>query len=99
AVLQWAPRNGSDLTDVAVPAGGAALRPLAPVHGRAVSDGAGGLRIGWVRRSRIDPGWRDAVDLPLGEGREAWRVEAVPAVAGAGPWDCAAPSLTLSAAE
>lgn len=98
AVLQWAPRNGSELTEVAVPADGTALRPLAPVHGRVAGDGAGGLQIGWTRRSRADPGWRDHVDLPLGESREAWRVEAVPAVAGAGPWDCATASLSLDAA-
>ncbi|APZ99056.1 hypothetical protein BWQ93_11550 [Sphingopyxis sp. QXT-31] len=99
AVLQWAARNDSATIDVAVPGGGAALRPLAPVHGRAVSDGAGGLLLGWIRRSRVDPGWRDGVDLPLGEGREAWRVAAVPAIPGVGPWDCTAPTLHLAAAE
>lgn len=99
AVLQWAARNGSDTSDVPVPAGAAALRPLAPVHGRAVPDGAGGLTIGWIRRGRVDPGWRDGVDLPVGEGREAWRVTAVPATAGLGPWECTAPVLHLAAAE
>lgn len=99
AVLQWAARNASETSDVPVPAGAAALRPLVPVHGRAVPDGAGGLMLGWIRRSRVDPGWRDGVDLPLGEGREAWRVAAVPAIPGLGPWECAAPVLHLGAAE
>ncbi|MBL8652064.1 MAG: hypothetical protein JNL35_16870, partial [Sphingopyxis sp.] len=99
AVLQWTVRGGTDLTDEPVPGGGAARRPLAPVHGRATGDGAGGMSIAWVRRSRVDPGWRDGVDLPLGESREAYRVAAVPAVAGLGPWDCFAPTLHLTAGE
>ncbi|WP_260582101.1 phage tail protein [Sphingopyxis sp. PET50] len=99
AILQWTARGGSDLDDVAVPGGAAALRPLAPVHGRLRGDGAGGLLVDWIRRSRVDPGWRDGVDLPLGESREAWRVTAVPAATGLGPWDCALPSLHLSPAE
>lgn len=98
AVLQWAPRNASDLTEVAVPGGTAALRPLAPVHGRVTDDGAGGVDVGWVRCSRVDAGWRDAVDLPIGESREAYRVVAVPPVPGVGPWDCSAPGLNLTEA-
>ncbi len=97
AVLQWTVRGGTDLTDAPVPGDAAALRPLSPVHGRRTDDGAGGLWVHWVRRSRVDPGWRDAVDLPLGESREAYRVAAVPAVSGLGPWDCPAPMLHLAA--
>lgn len=99
AVLQWAARSGGETSDVPVPASAAALRPLAPVHPRVVPDGAGGLLLDWIRRSRVDPGWRDGVDLPLGEGREAWRVAVVPAIAGLGPWESTAAGLHLSAAE
>ncbi|HMO76774.1 MAG TPA: phage tail protein [Sphingopyxis sp.] len=99
AMLQWAARGDSALAGEAVPGGAAALRPPAPVHGRAAPDGAGGLLVRWVRRSRVDLGWRDHVDLPLGESREAWRVEALPAVSGVGPWEPAAPELHLGAAE
>lgn len=99
AVLQWAARGGTDLSEEVVPGGAAAMRPLAPVHGRIVGDGAGGMTIRWIRRSRIDTGWRDGVDLPLGEGRAAWRVTSVPVVPGLGPWDCPAPSLSLGPAE
>ena len=99
ATLQWTARGRTEVAEVAVPSGAAALRPLAPVHGRVRDDGAGGRSISWVRRSRVDPGWRDAVDLPLGEGREAYRVTIVPAIAGLGPWECPAPLLHLSAAE
>ena len=99
ATLQWTARGGSEMAEVAIPAGAAALRPLAPVQGHVRDDGAGGRVVSWTRRSRVDPGWRDDVDLPLGEGREAYRVTIVPAVAGFGPWECATPLFHLSAAE
>lgn len=40
----------------------------------------------------------DQVDLPIGEGRELWRVMLVPAVPGLGPWDCTESRLVLDAA-
>lgn len=99
AVLQWVPRGGTIMSEVEVPSVGAALRPLAPVHGRIRSDGAGGAIVGWVRRSRIDAGWRDHVDQPSGESREAWRISLSPSVPGAGPWETASPTLHIGAAE
>ncbi len=98
AVLQWTPRGGTAMTDVVVPGGARALLPLTPVHGRVRPDGAGGIEVGWKRRSRVDTGWRDAVDQPLGESREAWRVILIPAVAGVGPWELGSPLLHLDAA-
>lgn len=98
AILQWARRNGTEMSDVAIAGSAIALRPLAPVHGRAEGDGAGGLTLRWVRRSRADTGWRDGVDLPVGEGRESYHVALVPPVAGVGPWECDAPMLPLAAA-
>src|SRR3546814_4792166 len=88
-MLQWAPRNGSVLTEIEMAAAGQALRPLSPVHAQVRPDGAGGVTIGWTRRSRIDTGWRDHVDQPLGETRELWRVSLVPPVPGVGPWETA----------
>lgn len=81
-----------------VPSAARALRPLSPVHGymRAAADGA--IEARWVRRSRVDLGWRDQVDLPIGEGRELWQVMLVPAVPGHGPWDCTESRLVLDAA-
>lgn len=76
---------------------GRALVPLAPVHGRTRPDGTGGVRAEWTRRSRFDAGWRDGVDLPLGEGREAWRIELDPPVPGIGPWESTAPKLPIDA--
>ena len=51
---------------------GEGLRPLAPVHLRAVADGADTV-LTWVRRTRIDGDeWRE--EVPLGEARELYRV-------------------------
>jgi len=85
------------MTEVAIAAAGAALVPLAPMHGRITPDGAGGVLLGWRRRSRVDTGWRDHVDLPVGEGREAWRISLSPPVAGIGPWERATPDLHIGA--
>lgn len=97
ARLQWARRGDVAMTDLDVPAGGLATRPLSPVHGRVDADGVGGVILSWRRRSRIDPGWRDEVDLPPGEAREACQVRVVPPVAGVGPWECAVPMLAIAA--
>jgi hypothetical protein len=99
AMVQWASRGGAALNEVAVPAAGRALRPLAPVHGRVSPDGAGGAIVRWVRRSRVDNGWRDHVELPLGESREAWRAALAPPAPGIGPWTLASPLLAITADE
>ena len=98
ASVEWARRGGVELVDVPVPSAARALRPLSPVHGylRDAADGA--IEARWVRRSRADHGWRDQVDLPVGEGRELWQVMLVPAVPGLGPWDCTESRLVLDAA-
>ena len=79
-------RIGGDLTMLAIGIGdatpaeatcammGAALTPLSPVHLRADDDGAGGLAVRWVRRSRAGWRWLDGVDAPLGEERERYAV-------------------------
>jgi hypothetical protein len=53
---------------------GNALRPLAPVHLRLRRQG-GDIALSWIRRSRAGFGWLDFVDAPIGEEREAYRVE------------------------
>ena len=55
---------------------GRGLMPLSPVHVRARRDAASGdIAIAWTRRTRIGgDGWA-AVDVPLGEAGEAYRVE------------------------
>lgn len=56
---------------------GLATTPLAPVHGsmQIAADGAIALR--WLRRSRIDSGWRDGVDQILAEDIEQYRVSLI----------------------
>lgn len=54
---------------------GESLRPLSPVALSAVKDGSGDILISWLRRARIDGGWRDEVDIPLMEQSEAYDVE------------------------
>ena len=55
-------------------ASGLGLRPYAPVHLAATSDGAGGHVVTWLRRSRIDGDNWALPDIPLGEAYEAYRV-------------------------
>ncbi|MEM6825123.1 MAG: glycoside hydrolase/phage tail family protein [Pseudomonadota bacterium] len=51
---------------------GIGLRPYAPVHLKARTDGAGDTVLRWVRRTRIDgDGWL-GLDVPLGEERERY---------------------------
>ena len=52
---------------------GAGLRPFAPAHLRARRAG-GDLAVRWVRTTRVGGGDFAAVEVPLGEEREAYRV-------------------------
>jgi hypothetical protein len=52
-----------------------ALKPFSPVHITGTRDGGGNLTIEWVRRTRINGGWQDNVDVPLGEAAEAYEVD------------------------
>jgi hypothetical protein len=54
---------------------GEALRPPSPVHLRAARLPGGDLAINWVRRSRNGWDWLSGSDTPLGEEREAYRLE------------------------
>ncbi|OWY08025.1 host specificity protein [Thioclava sp. F42-5] len=52
---------------------GIGLRPLSPCHLRAGAQG-GDLRLSWVRRTRIGGDDWEALDVPLGEASERYRV-------------------------
>lgn len=54
---------------------GEALRPPSPVHVRAEAQAGGDIAISWTRRSRQGWSWSDGGDAPLGEEREAYRIE------------------------
>lgn len=74
-----------------------ALRPLAPVHVRAVRR-ADGVHVSWIRRSRIGgDGW--AGEMPLGEDGEAYRVDIVSGAAVVRRISCTAPAATYAVAD
>ena len=52
-----------------------ALVPRSPVHGKVEVSEIGDLQISWIRRSRVDLGWRDYVELPTGEDNELYNIE------------------------
>jgi hypothetical protein len=54
--------------------GKTALMPLAPVHLKATRE-TSGIRLTWLRRSRIGADSLEAVDIPLGEDLELYEIE------------------------
>lgn len=81
-----------------IPVEGAALRPPSPVHLNAVASPSGDIQLSWVRRSRQGWAWSEGGDAPLGEEREAYRVN----ISGPGferIIETGAPSCLYSAAE
>ena len=77
---------------------GIGWRPLAPVHGQALT-GPAGLSLRWTRRSRGGWRWDDGADQPLNEEREAYRVEFVRDTITLAQWDCTRPELLLGSEE
>ncbi|MDP5347381.1 MAG: hypothetical protein NWQ32_03185, partial [Paracoccaceae bacterium] len=53
---------------------GIGLKPLAPVHLRAVAAPGGDLHVAWIRRGRIDADAWEAPDIPLGEESESYHL-------------------------
>lgn len=53
----------------------AGLKPYPVVHIGGGRDAQANVTINWVRRTRIDGGWRSGVDVPLGEASESYEVE------------------------
>lgn len=52
------------------------LRPFSPCHVRGVRNRANDdWQLTWVRRTRINGGWHDGVDVPLGENMERYEVD------------------------
>ncbi|WP_444357341.1 GTA baseplate fiber-binding domain-containing protein [Phyllobacterium lublinensis] len=72
--------SGEDFSDqhfsVTTRVGGLrALQPLEPVHVKSQTDSTGDMHVSWIRRGRIDADNWLAPDIPLGEDREAYRIE------------------------
>lgn len=77
---------------------GITLRPLAPVHPRALRLADGALALGWTRRARGAWNWPDEVDAPLVEQAESYRVGLGPVDAPLLAWEVSAPELSIPAA-
>ncbi len=75
-----------------------AIRPLVPVHGSSAVLNDGSVMFRWVRRSRIDAGWRDGVDQLLAEQAEQYRVLLTADGSPVGEWTVPESSVTFSPA-
>lgn len=71
--IEWRARGSEAIGTTIVPAGAAALRPLAPVHGHCSRLADGRLQLRWTPRSRAGARWRDGVDAPAGEAMTRFR--------------------------
>lgn len=78
---------------------GASLRPLPPVHPRALVQADGSLLLCWTRRARGQWGWSDHVDVPLVEETEAYEIGFGPPDAAIRRWQTARPQLELAASD
>ncbi|WP_215229523.1 phage tail protein [Erythrobacter sp. 3-20A1M] len=67
-------RGTSEPIEADVRKPGAGVRPLAPVHTRRSTESDGAVTFSWTRRARGAWLWRDAVDAPLVEERELYRL-------------------------
>jgi hypothetical protein len=76
-----------------------ATTPLAPVHGRSSVAPDGSVNFTWIRRSRIDAGWRDGVDQLMVEESEAYRITAIVNATTVGEWTSNAASFRLTATQ
>jgi hypothetical protein len=92
-------RSHDDVTAVAlaVTPGATALRPLSPVHVKAVRQGDG-IHLSWIRRTRIDgDSW--AAEVPLGEDAEAYVLDILSRATVVRGIACATPSALYANAD
>ncbi len=68
------PVDDGNYVELTHAAGATGLKPYAPVHLRANSDGAGGHAVTWVRRTRVNGDSWEMAEVPLGETAEAYRI-------------------------
>lgn len=86
---------GDDVATATILPDGRGIVPPAPVH---LTIGREGdmLVLAWVRRGRGGWAWRDAVEIPLGEEREAYRVTRIGADGVAVTNEVAEPALRIA---
>lgn len=78
---------------------GLAIKPLPPVHGRAIRNLDGSVDLDWKRRSRLDLGWVNGVDQAQVEGPESYRVALHADAVILKEWTVAAPALHIPETE
>ena len=78
---------------------GFAINPLTPVHGAFTVSSSGSVIISWVRRSRIDSGWRDGVDQLLAEQQEQYLITLTTGGAPVAEYTSFEPNISFSAAQ
>lgn len=78
---------------------GITVRPLSPVHGKALQAADGALALQWVRRSRGEWSWPDEVELPLNEPEELWEIAYGSVASPARVWRTGSAQLELSPAQ
>jgi Putative phage tail protein len=71
-------------------------KPLAPVHGRFATALDGSVTVSWIRRSRIDAGWRDGIDQTLSEQQEQYLVSLAVNGLPIGQWTCLESRIAFS---
>jgi hypothetical protein len=67
--------NLDDIEEESFLFSGNSIKPLSPVHITHKKISKDSIEISWVRRSRIDSGLRNYIDVPLGESKEEYEVE------------------------
>ncbi|MDO9414017.1 MAG: glycoside hydrolase/phage tail family protein [Pseudolabrys sp.] len=88
--------DASALSLVATPRA-TALRPLSPVHVKAVRDGSG-VSIGWIRRTRADgDSWTG--EVPLGEDSETYEIDVMLGATALRTLTATTPSVLYTAAH
>ena len=78
---------------------GIGLRPYAPTHLRAVTDGSGDTAVSWIRRTRIDGDSWQSLEVPLGEAFESYLVRVINGGSVVREISTTSPSWTYSAAQ
>lgn len=89
----------SDAVHSAIAGAGTTTRPLAPVHGKATRNADGSLHVTWTRRARGSWAWPDAIDTPLNEERELYRVTYGDDSAPTRIWQTTSAGLDVSASD
>ncbi|MFG1203224.1 glycoside hydrolase/phage tail family protein [Xanthobacter aminoxidans] len=91
-------QGAEEVTEVAATVSGRALTPLSPVHVRARRTGEG-VALSFIRRTRVaGDGW-EAVEVPLGEASEAYRLDILDGATVRRSFTLASPDALYAAAD